>query len=173
MKKFRDVDIKPVVSVGDIATFCSENSNFSEAENDYFILNWQTANIEQKMFFRFCMCTPHLLAQFEALTTVCIDATYKLNWNGFPLILLGTVDRTKRFHPLFYGCSSNETADDYAFFFNSIKEGVKKYFGKEFDPQILIADGESIGDHAIRNATFETFPQAKLFIMCYAMLSGI
>ena len=67
---------------------------------------------------------------------VCIDATYKLNWNGFPLIVFGTVDRRKKFHPLVYACTASETTNDYEFVFESVKIAIEIYF----EPKILIAD---------------------------------
>lgn len=164
LKKFRSAEVKPVVSVGDIAEFCTDNSTLPQGENEHFVLKWETSTTNEEMYFRFCMCTPYLLKQFETLTTICIDATYKLNWMGFPLIVMGTVDRGKRFHPLLYGCSSKETSEDYAFFFGAVKEGVKTHGEKEFNAQILIADG----DNAIRNGFYSAFPNAKLVVMCYA-----
>lgn len=59
--------------------------------------------------------------------TICIDATFKLYWMGFPLIFLGTVERTKK---------------DYTFVFASIKNAIEKYFPKyKFTPKKMIADG--------------------------------
>lgn len=77
----------------------------------------------------------------STVDTLAIDATYKLNWHGFPLIVLGTVDRQNRFHPLIYACTTNETCDDYVFVFRSTKDGVTKHFpDAKFAPKILIAD---------------------------------
>lgn len=41
---------------------------------------------------------------------------------------------------------------------------MKKYFGKSFNPKIVVADGAK----AISNAFFEVFPDAEMNIMCYA-----
>lgn len=164
LKKFRETALKPVVSVGDIAEFCESNQLFPPSPDDPFILNYETSNIHQNMFFRFCITTPHLLKQISTLQNFCIDATYKLNWMGFPLVVFGTVDRMKCFHPLLYGCTTNETTDDYRFIFKSIKEGVEKYFGTQLDAKILIADG----DRAIGNAFMDIFPNFEKVIMCYA-----
>lgn len=161
---YRNSRTKQVISVGDIASYCEDKSEFPTCSGEPFVLNFETSNIRDKLYFRFCMTTTYLLEVFATLQMICIDATYKLNWNGYPLIVLGTVDRAKRFHPLLYGCTSNETADDYAFIFQSVKEGVKKKFGKSFDPKIVVADGA----HAIRNGFFAVFPDAEMNIMCYA-----
>lgn len=100
------------------------------------------------MEFRFAMTTPNMLEKFISLDKICIDATYKLNWNRFPLVVLGTVDRKKQFHPLLYACTSHETTNDYVF--ESVKNIIEVFFEVDFEPKILIADGAK----AIRNAFY-------------------
>lgn len=95
---------------------------------------------------------------------VCIDATYKLNWCGYPLIVFGTVDRKKKFHPFLYACTSGETTDDYAFVFETVKIGIEVYFEQSFEPETLIADGAI----QIRNAFYSIFESGKMDIMCFA-----
>lgn len=95
---------------------------------------------------------------------MCIDSTYKLNWNGFPLTILGTVDRNKKFHPIAFACTTNETADDYASVFNAVKVKIKEFFSINFAPMTLISDAAD----AIRNAFYKIFPDATVDVMCYA-----
>lgn len=164
LKQHRDSNLKPVVSVGDIAEFCEANMRFPGNPDDPFVLSYVTSDISENLYFRFCITTPFLLEKFTNVRLMCIDATYKLNWNGYPLIVLGTVDRTKRFHPLLYACTSNETSNDYAFVFQSVKDGVKNFFRVSIDPKILVSDAAK----AIQNGFFEVFPNAELNIMCFA-----
>lgn len=96
--------------------------------------------------------------------TVCIDATYKLNWHGFPLIVFGTVDRLKRFHPIAYACTTHETTADYEFVFSSFRDAIEIFYEQKFEPKTLIADGAD----AIRNAFYKSFVSAELDIMCFA-----
>lgn len=111
------------------------------------------------------MSTPNLLKILSECSTICIDATYKLNWMRFPLIILGTVDRKKHFHPLDYACSSHETTQDYEFVFSSVKIAIEKHFPEsQFNPKKLIADGAD----AIRNAFYNVFESAEIDIMCFA-----
>lgn len=105
-----------------------------------------------------------MLEKMRNLETICIDATYKLNWHGFPLIVVGTVDRLKRFHPVAYACSTNETTADYEFVFEAIRDATENIYGHKFEPKILIADGAD----AIRNAFYNAFPSAVIDIMCFA-----
>lgn len=110
------------------------------------------------------MSTPALLKKVIGLKIICIDATYKLNWNGFPLIVLETVDRRKMFHPLLYACVSHETTEDYGFVFESLINAIETFFKEPFEPTTLIADGAM----AIRNAFYNVFESAELDIMCFA-----
>lgn len=100
LKLYRNSEIKPIINLGDLMKWCNDNESFPNNDNDAFVLGHECSSISQEMNFRFCLSTPLLLKKFIRLKTTCIDATYKLNYNGFPLIVFGTVDRQKRFHPL-------------------------------------------------------------------------
>lgn len=77
---------------------------------------------------------------------------------------MGTVDRAKKFHPIAYACTTNETTNDYAFVFDSVKATAQKYFSFDFKPSTMIAEGSE----AIRNAFYKSFESAKLDVMCFA-----
>lgn len=164
LKLFRNADIKPVINLGDLMQWCEENSVYPINDNEAFVLAYECSSIFDEMRFRFCLTTPNMLEKFINLDKICIDATYKLNWNGFPLVVLDTVDRKKQFHPLLYACTSHETIDDYSFVFESVKNGIENLFQEVFEPTTLIADGAM----AIRNAFYNVFESAHLDIMCFA-----
>lgn len=90
-------------------------------------------------------------------------ATYKLNWMGYPYFVCGTVDRAKKFHPLFFACCTNEKTGDFEFIFNAISDAVLRFAGVEFAPKKMIADAAD----AIRNAFYKAYTSAELDIMCY------
>lgn len=144
--------------------WCEKHSQFPTDPNEAFILGYESCSMKEKMSFRFTMTTPNLLKKLAKRETICIDATYKLDWLGFPLIMMGTVDREKKFHPLIYACSSHERTEDYAFVFDTVKDGIRKHLKKKFNPKTLIADGAD----AIRSGFYTVFPNAKLDIMCFA-----
>lgn len=108
--------------------------------------------------------TLYLLNLFKSVEKVCIDSTYKLNWNEFLLTILGTIDRNKKFHPVAFACTTNETVDDYAFVFDAVKKKIKECFSTNFEPSILISDAAD----AIRNGFYRIFPNATVDIMCFA-----
>lgn len=81
-------------SLGDLNEWCSDNAVFPANED----VSYGSSSIFDDLSFRFSM------------------STYKLNWNGLALIVLGIVDIQKKFHPLLYACVSYETTDDYTQF---------------------------------------------------------
>lgn len=163
-KKYITKHVNPMINVGDLMQWCDDNSKYPSDPNEAFILSHESCAIQEAMSFRFTMTTPLLLSKLAKRETICIDATYKLNWMGFPLIILGTVDRAKRFHPMIYACSSHERTEDYAFVFQSVKSGIKVHLKERFNPMTLIADGAD----AIRTGFYNVFPNAKLDVMCFA-----
>lgn len=164
LRKYRDSEVHPMIKLGDVMKWCADNDKFPSNVDEAFVLSYECSKFEENLSFRFTVSTPALLKLFVGLKKICIDSTYKLNWLGYPLTVLGTVDLTKKFHPLVYACCTHEKTDDNAFVFRSVKESVAKYLNSVFEPETLIADGSD----AIRNAFYESFSTAKLDVMCYA-----
>lgn len=166
IKKYRSGSTGQMIHLGDLMNWCKIRTGYPDHGDDAFVLSYQCCTEKDKKSFNFCLTTPNLLKKLSKMTTICIDATYKLNWLGFPLIILGTVDRMKRFHPLIYACFSNETTQDYKFIFQSIKDGIATHYpNAEFAPKKLIADGAD----AIRNAYYDVYNDcAEIDIMCFA-----
>lgn len=164
LRKFRDSKIPRMMRLGDLIEWCNQHMEFPTDINEAFVLSFESSTFEEELSFRFTISTPALLEKLMNLETICIDATYKLNYLGYPLMILGTVDRIKRFHPLVYACCSHERTYDYKFIFESIKPIIKTHFDKEFKPKKIIADGAD----PIRNAFYLAYDTAELDIMCYA-----
>lgn len=166
LDKYKRKETGKMIHLGDLADWCEGNSSYPTNVDGAFVLSHEIVATGDKQGFRFCITTPHLLEMLSKVDTICIDATYKLNWQGFPLIILGTVDRLKRFHPMVYACSSHEATEDYAFVFKSAKNGVASYFPQNsWAPKKLIADGAD----QIRNAFYQVFEDcAEIDIMCFA-----
>lgn len=163
--KFRGAEAPTMINLGDLTKWCHENGQFPSDINEAFVIAHEiSSNNDTELSFRFVISTPLLLKKCIEQKKIAIDATYKLNWLDFPLMVFGTVDRMKRFHPLAYACCSHEKTHDYHFIFDSIKNAIKKHLDKDFEPETLIADGAD----AIRNGFYNCFESAKLDIMCFA-----
>lgn len=163
LKKFRDTETPRMVKLGDLMGWCDKNKEVPPEENKAFVIGSDSSRLESNLRFRFVLSTLFLLNLLKSQKKICIDATYKLNWLGFPLMVLGTIDRAKRFHPLVYACCSHEAGVDFEFIFKSIKDAIKANFDYDFEPEVIIADGSD----AIRNAFYSSFETAKLDVMCY------
>jgi hypothetical protein len=68
------------------------------------------------------------------------DGTYKLNYQGYPVLIVGTTDMNKTFHPFGLMITQHERTEDYAYMFLCIKELVKLARHVDYEPTILVAD---------------------------------
>jgi hypothetical protein len=92
------------------------------------------------------------------------DATYKLVWQGFPVLVVGTTDRNRQFHCFGIAVCANERTEDFEFLFSSLKKGVNKTLDEDISPQILICDASE----SIHNGFKKTFGESSTVIMCWA-----
>ncbi|CAF4227099.1 unnamed protein product [Rotaria sordida] len=92
------------------------------------------------------------------------DATYKLIWQGFPVLIVGTTDFNKAFHPFGLAVCSNEKTKDFEFIFNSIQVGMEKINKDLLYPTALISDAAD----AIKNGFTNIFSSSYNQIMCWA-----
>ena len=90
---------------------------------------------------------------------IATDGTYKLNFQGFPVLMVGTVDHERQYHP--YGILITKTvnAEDYKYMFQTLKN-LSINYKYEFNPTILLADTAA----EITNGFKEVFNQGNLFI---------
>ena len=74
----------------------------------------------------FIFLATHKLISIAPLSAMLqVDATFKLNWNELPVLVFGSSDSSRRFHP--YGIAvigTNETASSYITLYQTIKECV-------------------------------------------------
>lgn len=165
LAKHSEKEAPPIVSIGELVEWCEERAATPKNNDEAFVLAEQHSKHKQNMYFRFVLSTVRLLRNAANVNNICVDATYKLNWCGFPLLLIGTIDLNKSFHLIAIACCSNEKQADFSFLFKTVSGTVKDLLGFELKPEIMIADAAD----AIRNAFYESFPEsATTDIMCYA-----
>jgi hypothetical protein len=92
------------------------------------------------LFFRFFVSTKRLLRIAKDKNYITTDATYKLLWLGFPVLIVGTTCKNCNYHPYGIGLASNEKTKDFKLMFESIKEGISRLYDESFRPNILQAD---------------------------------
>ena len=68
------------------------------------------------------------------------DAIYKLNYEGFPVLVFGVSDATRALHPLAIALSKIEQTVNFGFFFRSFRMSVRIIQNVEYKVNVLIAD---------------------------------
>jgi hypothetical protein len=81
------------------------------------------------------------------------DATYKLVWQGFPVFVIGSTDKDKKFHPFCLGVATSEEKDDFKMLFDALKTNISSVFSCSLQPDVLVCDASK----AIQNAFVEIF----------------
>lgn len=154
-----------IVSIGNINEWAEAKHTIPEDETTAFVLNYDSSESEaESKYFRFIMSSKLMLQNATKSDIIQIDATYKLIWNGFPVFVLGTTDKKKKFHLIAIGVSTNEKQEDFEFMMSSLKTSVEVIIKKIYMPTVLISDAAP----AITNAFDSIFMNGKKTkVMCY------
>jgi hypothetical protein len=91
------------------------------------------------------------------------DATYKLLQHGYPVLLVGTTDKARMFHPFGVALCCSEKEEAFSFIFKSIKESLFSIYNYDYEPNILVADAAE----ATRNAFKNVFNELLYRVMCW------
>lgn len=96
---------------------------------------------------------------------ICSDTTYKLNWEGYPVSIVGTFDALMRFHLIGIQISTNEKSSDFMYMFKNIADGVKQFFNVDLGPKYIMSDAAGAIWKGYKNA----FPDvdSPVRLMCY------
>lgn len=92
-------------------------SNYTMTQHSAFVLDYKFSG----HYFNICFTTKYLLSLAINASCIVIDATYKLNFQGFPLIVSGMIDLERQFHPFIVSLSADESTESYEFHFRTIK----------------------------------------------------
>lgn len=152
-----------MVYLGQLIEWCEGNTAVPENIDDPFVIGYEHSDESSDLNFKIVVSTQRMIQHCTDVHTFCVDATYKLNWHGLPFIVVGKIDKNKKFHALSFALCVNEKTEDFRFIFETIAENVQKFTGSEFKPEILVSDACL----AIRNAFAAVFPEHKLMVMCF------
>lgn len=152
-----------VMSLGELENFCLQNSKVPDDVDAAFVVSYQVV-YEEQPFFRFFVSTKTLLKLSCDANHIHADATYKLVWQGFPVLLLGTTDRDRVFHVFGLSVCSKEQTEDFIFLFKTIKSADQDIFQKSIAPKYLVCDAAK----SIQNAFINVFGSDVTIIMCWA-----
>lgn len=151
LKTMEDMKIPSTFSFGELVEWLKSQTKQPKCPDVAFVVDW-TFNQHDKSF-AFVVSTPRLLKNVAGQTNLSADGTYKIMWQGFPLIVVGTVDRAKHFHVTGIVVTSNERESEYEFVFRTIKMGVERESQQVFKPEVILSDHAG----AIRNGFFKVF----------------
>lgn len=145
-----------------------ECNEVPEDENKAFVVSYNVEVNDLKpdeSTFRFFVSTKTLIQIASGVKNMHTDATYKLVWQGYPVLLVGLSDSDRKFHPFGVCAATRERAEDFEFIFNSIKTAVKNLFHVDIDPKVLICDAAG----SIHNGFINVFPShADDIVMCWS-----
>ena len=81
-----------MISIGDVVAWCQNNETVPMDDDAPFVIGYEHSSEDEHRWFRFMFSTQRLLKNAIGVTTLCIDATYNVNWHGYPFVIIGTVD---------------------------------------------------------------------------------
>lgn len=156
--KLRSGDGPRIVSIGQLEAYAIEKQT-SILPDDVYVLN-SSFDYDKKSFSIF-WTTDRLMSNLLMSDSVHCDATYKLNFHGFPVLLIGTTDRRKRFHPFGVALVNDESTESFKFIFGSLKK-----FNVDYVPSILIADSAPAITAAFESTFGSTFTRVHCWYHC-------
>ena len=151
------------ISLGELEKWLQDHSTVPEDENKAFVVEHEVT-FGKNGSFRYFVSSKTLLKMAKDVKKIHADATYKLVWQGFPVLVVGTTDESRQFHCFGMGVCTDEKTDDFKFLFNSLKSGAEKILHSPIDPSTLISDAAK----SIHNSFKEVFGDDKLVVMCWA-----
>ena len=98
-----------------------------------------------------------MLASNEYTSHIAVDATYKLVWQGYPAMMIGSTDRGCHYQPFGFAVCTNEETVDYKFIFETLKRVAPR-----FQPTAMVADASP----AITAGFIRVYGEQKR-IMCW------
>ena len=150
------------ISLNSINENITNNSVLPENWNKVYIAgsdcHINPPNDEISATIRLFFTTKRLLSLTSNTKHIATDATYKLVWQGYPVLMIGTTDRGCHYHPFGLAVCTKEEDSDFNFVFSTLKSVVP-----DFAPTEIIADASG----AITNGFTQVYGGPNRRIMCW------
>lgn len=151
----------PSISVAELHAWCEQRKRVSDDVDEPYVLashiQADSCNLDEQDV-KFVISTRRLLSLMKKSPLTQTDATYKLLWLGYPVLIVGTTDANHVFHPFAVAVTKGETEHDFAFVFKALHEA-----DLEWTPTFLLADGSE----AITNGFTTVFSHSFIRLMCF------
>lgn len=151
------------ISLGELEKWIINHTNAPENENEVFVIAYYILESDPPSF-RIVLSTKNLLKQCISADILHADATYKLIWQGYPVLIAGTTDKNRKFHPICLTVTTNECKADFKTMFQGVKSNLLSIFSHTFEPKILVCDAAK----SIQNAFRDVFGKETFVKMCWA-----
>jgi hypothetical protein len=158
------------ISLGELQAWAEKRQALPDDEDEVFVCSFDSdpgKDHHNPAYFRIALSTKRLLRLGAKSQSVHADATYKLIWQGYPVLITGYSDADRKFHPLMLAVTTHETKMDFKFLFSAVIHGVDLATNGDiqFCPTHLISDAAP----AIKNGFALAFGrEADKVIMCWA-----
>lgn len=110
--------------IGEVVAWCEEHSDVPDNSDEPYVVNYEF-KAKEEQYVRIFISTQRLLTIAVRVNHLHADATYKLIYEGYPVLLVGITDMNRSFHPCGIAITCSEKSEDYAFLFKSWKISVK------------------------------------------------
>lgn len=99
LKKLSDSKTsKEKLNCGSLEKWLEENTAVPDSDTKAFVMNYEmNYENEENIDFRFVVSSKQLLSNAIKANKVHADATYKLIWQGFPVLVVGFTDMHRKF----------------------------------------------------------------------------
>ena len=113
---------------------------------DHFVIIEESTT--PKATFGVVITTPRLVRvmgeeTFAKSGCLHIYATYKLLWQGYPVLVAAMSDYNHKTRPIAISVSTNEGGDAFTFLLKALQQTVEKIIGHKYCPNVVMADGAS------------------------------
>ena len=113
----------PTVSASVLQELCEGRKAIPSDEDTAFVLYYfihAESTDPDKQVVRIVVSTWRLLQMMRKSDMVQLDATYKVMWQGYPVMVLGTSDHNQVFHSYGLAVCNTESTEGFPFNFQSL-----------------------------------------------------
>ena len=153
------------LNLNDLKEWCIKHSVVPVDVDQMFVGKYEIGlDRDKKPYFRFFVATKRLLEYLLLVEHIVADTTYKVVWQGYPLLMVGTTDKNCKYHPFGVCLSIRETHIDYAFMFTALDETCFNVLHKRANTNVLIGDAAA----AITNGFVKAYTKCVKKVICWA-----
>lgn len=128
------------ISLGELEQWLLTNSAIPVNPHEMFVISYEVIeNDAGPAAFRFVISTKYLLQLTSDVKVLHAGATTnKLMWQGFPVQIIGTTDKDRKFHALCLAVITKEQKDDFKMIFDALKNKVNILYATDLRPNVLV-----------------------------------